>query len=120
MKLNEDTSIPIVWVFMLCGCFITAAGFVATTCWWIFTVDARLTRIEHKMDLESPIVAKKEKRTRSDELQKDQLFSRVNARLKKEHLEAKKLDFPCDLESADYDPNCIRKRAKRSKFESDK
>ena len=55
MKLKESTSIPVSWVL---AAYVPTTGFLITAIWWIFTVDSRLERIEHKLGIENPVAIK--------------------------------------------------------------
>lgn len=51
-NLDEKTTVPLGWAITAFG---AAASGLVFTCFFVFTVDARLTRIEHKLGITEPV-----------------------------------------------------------------
>lgn len=52
-KINDSTTVPFYW---LIAAVIFCCGASCTGAYYVFTVDARLTRIERKMGINEPVI----------------------------------------------------------------
>lgn len=56
-KIDEKTTLPLQWVIV--GAYVGGGAILASliiACSWVFTVNARLMRIEQKLGITEPVV----------------------------------------------------------------